>query len=236
MYREEEGSYNDKTDPFSSHTRIKSILRNLAKGTRILDIGTASGTLGRMCQDQELLFFGIEPNKTWLDLARPYYQDVLESKLEDAPDDYLLGYDVIVCADILEHLVYPLDELRRLVNLQVEDSFFIISVPNVANLWIRLSLLFGNFTYTDKGILDKTHLHFFTKRSFLEMLDNAGLQIIYIKYTPVPLNLVHPKFKQKGFRVLHRLLAILTNLFPTLLAYQFIVVSEKYSNEPDKNK
>ena len=235
MYREE-GSYSDKTDPFSSHTRIKSILRNLPEGTRILDIGTASGTLGRMCQDQELLFFGIEPKKTWVDLARPYYQYILESKLEDAPDDYLLGYDVIVCADILEHLIYPLDALRRVVNLRVEDSIFIISVPNVANLWIRLSLLFGNFTYTDKGILDKTHLHFFTKRSFLEILDNAGLLIINIKYTPIPLNLVHPKFKKKGFRVLHRLLAILTNSFPTLLAYQFIVLSEKDSNEPDKNR
>ena len=103
-----------------------------------------------------------------------------------------------------------------------------ISVPNVANLSVRLSLLFGHFDYTDRGILDRTHLHFFTRASFYQLLDEAGLKIQRSAVTPVPLNFVHPFFEQKPLgRWIHHVLAVVTPWFPTLLGYQFVVQAVK---------
>ena len=69
----------------------------------------------------------------------------------------------------------------------------IVSVPNVAHLWVRLSLLAGRFDYADRGILDRTHLRFFTRRSLLALLRAAGLAVVELAVTPVPLPLVVPR-------------------------------------------
>ena len=216
--------YIDKTDPWSSHSKIVEELAHFSPNTRVLDVGTASGTIGRMCAGRGFLINGIEPNWDYAEIARPYYHKLLCSTLENAPDDFLQGYDVVVCADVLEHLAEPCKNLLRLVGLQAERSAFIISVPNVANIYIRLSLLFGRFTYGERGILDRTHLRFYTRSTLLQMLDFVNLEVVLLHATPIPLNLVNPIFQQHSLgRLLHRFLAYLTNIAPGLLGYQFII-------------
>lgn len=220
--------YVDKGDPWSSHSRIAAWLRDLPPGARVLDVGAATGTLGRMCAGSGLVLRGVEPNPDWAAQARPAYADMLCGLLDAAPDDFLAGHAAVVCADVIEHMAQPEAALRRLAALQPPGCRLIISVPNVANIWVRLNLLAGRFEYAERGILDRTHLRFFTRRSFEALLAGAGLRIQRREVTPIPLNLIHPWFQRSPQgRALHAGLDRLTHLRPTLLGYQFVAQAVK---------
>jgi len=223
--------YLDKPSPWSSHSTIAKRLKKLPDRSKVLDVGTASGTLARMCQTKSLRLFGVEPNADWAQMASPLYERIWVGSIDEIEKDCLEGYDVIVLGDILEHLPAPEQVLQKLVEYQSPNCLFIISVPNIANLWVRLNLLFGRFEYTDRGILDRTHLHFFTRKSLVAMLENADLSIHSIQTTPIPLELISSFFSTSLGRFLHALFARCTALMPTLLGYQFIVEArrdEKY--------
>ena len=223
--------YLDKLDPWSSHSLIGGWLSDLPVDSRVLDVGTASGTIGRLCAGRGLALYGLEPQADWAELARPAYREVRIARLEDAPDNYLQGYVAVVCADVLEHLAEPGLALKRLVQLQGKGARFYLSVPNVANLWVRVNLLAGRFDYTERGILDRTHLRFFTRRTLLVLLEGAGLRPVRLAATPVPLPLAAPWFGRPGLgQGLYGILARMTRLFPTLLGYQFVVSAKKVAD------
>jgi 2-polyprenyl-3-methyl-5-hydroxy-6-metoxy-1,4-benzoquinol methylase len=219
--------YLDKPSPWSSHSLIAGYLKKLPAQSRVLDIGTASGTLARMCQDHSLQLFGVEPNPDWARLASPLYEKIFVGFIQDAESEFLTGYNVVVLGDVLEHLPMPEVILQTLVSLQPSGSMFLISVPNIANIWVRLNLLVGNFNYADRGILDRTHLRFFTRNTLSAMLKNTGLEILSINVTPIPLELVSGFFLSTPGRWLHAIFARLTALLPTLLGYQFVVQARK---------
>jgi 2-polyprenyl-3-methyl-5-hydroxy-6-metoxy-1,4-benzoquinol methylase len=95
-------------------------------------------------------------------------------------------------ADILEHLRDPPAVLRKAIPALRDSGKLIISVPNIANWVIRLGLLFGNFDSTERGILDKTHLHFFTLRTLQKLMAEVCCQILDVTPTAVPVQLVFP--------------------------------------------
>lgn len=219
--------YQDKhSDPFSSHARILRHVRALAAGASVLDVGAATGMLGRALRGAGLRLTALEPNPAWADAARPWYDRVLCTTVEAAPDAPLAGHDAVVCADVLEHLADPLAVLRRLVSLQAPHTRVIVSVPNVANLVIRLQLLAGRFDYADRGILDRTHLRFFTARTLVALCHDAGLAIDQLEVTPLPLPLVFPAFGHPlAMRTIYRLLDGVSQRLPRLLGYQFVLVA-----------
>jgi 2-polyprenyl-3-methyl-5-hydroxy-6-metoxy-1,4-benzoquinol methylase len=219
--------YHDKPSPWSSHSLIANHLLALPDQSKVLDVGTASGTLARMCNGQPLHLFGVEPNPDWAKIASPLYEKIWIGTIEEIPADHLKGYDAVVLGDILEHTPAPERVLQTLVDYQSPNSRFFISVPNVANLWVRLNLLFGHFDYADRGILDRTHLRFFTRKTLLAMLKNAGLEILSFETTPIPLELVSKFFVTPPGRLIHALLAKCTSLLPSLLGYQFVVEARK---------
>ena len=228
MLIEMKQQYIDKRGWWSSHWYIQQWLASIEVGSRVLDVGAASGTLGRLCSGMDLIMDGVEPDPEWAGLALPYYREVWVSSLSDAPDEFLREHDVVVLADVLEHLVDPQRALQRLVGLQSEESIFIVSVPNVANVWMRFNLLLGKFNYQERGILDRTHLRFFTHRTFLELLSTAKLRVVKIAVTPIPLGLVNNFFETRAVgRLLYVYLNALTRLFPTFLGYQFVVMAVK---------
>jgi 2-polyprenyl-3-methyl-5-hydroxy-6-metoxy-1,4-benzoquinol methylase len=215
--------YIDKKDPWSSHSIIEKWLRSFQPGTRLLDIGTASGILGKRCAGLGFYLSGIEPMPAWAAEAKPYYNELLCSSLEQAPQEFLAKQNVVICADVLEHTTNPEEILRYLVDLQEPGVQFFISVPNVAHIWVRVNLLFGRFNYAQSGILDRTHLRFYTRSTFLEMLRSSGLRPIEMKYTPVPLGRLHPFFEKNQFgRWLQKCLVGLAYLWPGMFAYQFV--------------
>jgi 2-polyprenyl-3-methyl-5-hydroxy-6-metoxy-1,4-benzoquinol methylase len=87
-------------------------------------------------------------------------------------------FNTIVCADVLEHLIFPEKVLHFLVrDFLKNDGQVIISLPNIAHFSTRLSLLLGKFEYRESGILDKTHLHLYTQKSARKMIELCGLAI-----------------------------------------------------------
>lgn len=218
--------YEQKDEPGSSHYLLKHYLSQTPANTKVLDVGTATGLLGILLQNSPLKLYGIEPNLVWAKKAEQYYEQVFVGRLEDTQEEYLKNYDVVVCADVLEHLVDPNLQLIRLVRLQAPNTKFLVCVPNVANIWLRVNLLCGKFEYTNRGILDRTHLRFFTLRSFKELLTSSGLTIEIIKPTPIPLMLINPFFVNNYFgRFIQAALKNLTYLLPTLLGYQFFCLA-----------
>lgn len=220
--------YVEKHDPWSSHSKITAWIDELPKGSRILDVGAATGMLGRALEGRGYILDGVEPNPSWSDVARAFYREVLTATLEEAPDDFLRDHDAVVCADVIEHLRDPEAALRRLLALQPPGCLLIVSVPNVANFRVRLNLLAGRFNYQERGILDRTHLHFFTRATFVSLLRDLGLEVRRLEATPVPLNLVNPFFERSAAgRLFHGSLAGATRALPRLLAFQFVALAVK---------
>ncbi len=219
--------YYDKASRWSSHSRIVARLNQLPARSKVLDVGTATGMLARMYQNDALRFFGVEANADWAQSASPFYERIWVRSIEEMDADDLRGYDAVVLGDVLEHLCEPEVVLQRLVDLQAQNGLFLVSVPNVANLWVRLHLLLGRWDYSDRGILDRTHLRFFTRRTLLAMLGKAGLEVITLQATPIPLELVSAFFVTGPGRAIHAALAWLTQLLPSLFGYQFIVEARK---------
>jgi 2-polyprenyl-3-methyl-5-hydroxy-6-metoxy-1,4-benzoquinol methylase len=137
-------------------------------------------------------------------------------------------FDRILLLDILEHLYEPERILRQCHQLIQEDGQVIVSVPNVANFSVRLSLLFGRFNYADRGILDKTHLRWYTRKTARGLLTAAGYQIVAERLTVVPIALALGISPQGLlFNAINSTLGALTRMMPGLFGYQIMLVARR---------
>jgi len=221
-----ESLYEFKPFKYSSHYWIVKALESEKKPVRILDIGTASGYLGKIWRQKGHSVVGVECNPAAAEQARRYYDAFQIADIETFEFPYKREFDYVVFADILEHLRDPLAVLRRCVPALKESGKIIISVPNVANWVIRLSLAAGKFDYMDRGILDRTHLRFFTLRSIVQLLNDVPCDICDVTPTPLPIQLVFPITDRKFFAPLHEAHYALTRCWGTLLGYQFVIIAE----------
>ncbi len=148
--------------------------------TSVLDIGCAGGLLGASLLKSGIAARcdGIEPNSQAACLAAQQLQHVWHGGLEAVADQVPWEeYDLIAMADVLEHLVDPWSALRDLHARTQPSVRLLLSVPNVRHYKISLPLLLrGDFRYVDHGIMDRTHLHFFTRDSLNETLNECGWQ------------------------------------------------------------
>ena len=146
-------------------------------------------------------------------------EDLLES-LEKLDGE---AFDVVVAADVLEHLPDPgraLDLLRPLVK---PGGLLLVSLPNVANVTVRLALLFGRFSYTPRGLLDASHLRFFTRRTGHALLVEHGFRVETVRPTAMPVELAVPALGRPPLAPLVRAAAVLlARIRPTLFGYQFV--------------
>lgn len=216
--------YRLKDDPHSSHSVILARLGD-GRGRRALDVGAADGFLAERLTAQGWSVTALERDPELAARARGRCKEVIVADLESAPPLLRGPFDAIVYGDVLEHLSDPRAALRALDRTLAPGGTVIVSVPNVAHLWMRLSLLIGRFDYADRGILDRTHLRFFTRRTLLALLREAGLSVGELAVTPVPLPLVVPeRWHGAGLRRLHGWSARAARGWPGGLAYQFVAV------------
>lgn len=188
-------------------------------------MGAAQGFVGQLLQGSGLAIDAVEPQAQWAEAARPVYRQVFASTIEAAnlPEK---TYDAIVCADVLEHLVDPVAVLGQLKRVATDDALFIISLPNVAHLAVRMMLLAGYFPKMERGILDRTHLHFFTRDTAGQMLRSAGLEVGQVLATGVPLEEVWGARGASGVRRgLAKVQAAALVIAPRLFAFQWIFVA-----------
>jgi methionine biosynthesis protein MetW len=194
--------------PYGPHAKIISMI---GKGLRVLDVGCGSGNLGKYLKEKlNCYVVGIEVDEEAAKIASKFYDEIIIADVEQLqelkyPQKY---FDAIIMADILEHLKRPDLLLIKLKQYLKTDGKLIASLPNVARLENRLKLLFGKFEYQETGILDKTHLRFFTLKTAKKLFESTGYKIVHVDYTGLA-------SKNRLFR-----------LFPTIFAYQFIVVAK----------
>lgn len=212
-------------DPRSSHQQIVRVVRQL-RPKQALDVGAAQGFVGQLLQGSGISIDAIEPDAECAELCRPWYRRVCPCTVEQA-ELAAATYDCVICADVLEHVVDPAGVLRQLRRSATPDAAFIVSVPNVAHLAVRLMLLAGRFPRMDRGILDRTHLHFFTRDTAVDMLRDGGLEVESVSATGVPLEeLFRSPWQQK------RLIPALSfvqhagvRLLPRLTGFQWIFLA-----------
>jgi 2-polyprenyl-3-methyl-5-hydroxy-6-metoxy-1,4-benzoquinol methylase len=147
--------------------------------TRILELGCHTGVLSRALIQRGCIVTGIELSESAAVAARLVCDQVICGDLESAETwDSVVGpYDAVICTDVLEHLKNPEAVLSRIRPLLGEQGSLIVALPNIAHYTIRLALLRGHFDYTEFGILDSTHLRFFTRNSALRLLRGAGYEV-----------------------------------------------------------
>jgi 2-polyprenyl-3-methyl-5-hydroxy-6-metoxy-1,4-benzoquinol methylase len=201
-------------------------LRQFPAETKILDIGCADGSLGYHLHRSREYLTGIEPDRSWAHSAEAHYGAIINAPLSDVDDDVISDFDVVVLLDVLEHMPDPWRQLDRLSRALPRHGYVIISVPNVAHAYVRLRLLLGHFDYTERGILDRTHLRFFESHSLRQILLDSGLVIERNTATPVPLPILHRLFAETSLgRLCHRLGARLARAWPSLFGYQFVILA-----------
>ncbi len=156
--------------------------------TDILEIGCAAGMTGReLKKNSDVYFAGVEIDHKAALEAKKVLDCVIEGNVEtlDLPFEEQ-RFDCILFADVLEHLVDPLTVLKKIRKFLKMDGTIIASIPNVQYLGVLNQLVEGNWTYKDEGILDRTHLRFFTYREILKLFDEAGYKISTVSETLDP--------------------------------------------------
>jgi SAM-dependent methyltransferase len=215
--------YRFKPDTHSSHAVILRCL-GPGGGRSALDVGAADGFLAERLTAQGWRVTALESDPAQAARARGRCERVIVADLE-GPVEVGGPFDALVFGDVLEHVGDPAAVLARLHRSLRAGGLVVVSVPNVAHLWVRLNLLLGRWEYQDRGILDRTHLRFFTRRSLLRLLREVGLVVETLAVTPVPLPLVVPERAHGPWldRV-HAASARLARSWPGGLAYQFVAV------------
>jgi 2-polyprenyl-3-methyl-5-hydroxy-6-metoxy-1,4-benzoquinol methylase len=150
----------------------------------VLDVGCGYATTSRRLKEIGNRVTGIESSGEAVEVAKGRLDEVIEGDLQDVSALGDRKFDCILFADVLEHLPWPGIVLERYLRFLAPGGSILISLPNVGLWSMRLSLMAGRFEYGDTGVLDRTHLRFFTKRSARRLIEGAGLAIHRHTYNP----------------------------------------------------
>jgi SAM-dependent methyltransferase len=211
--------------PYGCHMLLLGCFPANGAGRRVLDVGCSNGYFARLLADRGFEVIGIE-QRTGHGSEFPPGVRLIEHDLEQGLP-YLEGrFDYIVCADILEHLRDPLSLLRALASRLEPGGRLVASLPNSGNLYFRLSVLIGRFPMDDRGLFDRTHLHFFMWKGWRQVFAEAGLSFETVRSTPIPLSIA---LRPRGFRRVIQgaewLCSMLARAWKKLFAYQFVVTA-----------
>lgn len=237
----------------------EGIVRNLPLLTAnhspqlVLDLGCGAGRLGSELRKKGYQVWGVEQEPEVVRRAADRLDRAIVGDLRDpqAVISSLDGtmFDHLVFSDVLEHMVDPAETLAAYLPLLHPGGGLLVSVPNVANWQIRFALMGGRFNYQDTGILDRTHLRFFTRKTATALVRDAGLDIARIDVTPMLVRAFLPLVKrmmlrgsegaadpgaivdsplyERYMRYIYPLEYQVARALPNLLAFRIIVVARK---------
>jgi 2-polyprenyl-3-methyl-5-hydroxy-6-metoxy-1,4-benzoquinol methylase len=196
----------------------REMLERVARGAEVLDVGCWSGAAGSFLQrERGAVVDGVEPESPMADRADDHYRTVYRSTIERAMEGLIAerrhSYDSLLFLDVLEHLMDPREILAASRELLRPGGRALISIPNVAHWSLRYQLLRGRWRYRDNGLLDRTHLRFFTRSTALELAQEAGWETTWTRASVDQPPLI--RLSERRLRTLER--------WPTLFAVQFLV-------------
>jgi len=218
-----EGAYEYKSDPLSSHGQLLGYLAE-RRGAEVLDLGCSDGLLSMQIRSLGHTVTGVdlEEHPQVHGRVDKFVQANLDFSL---PADLPASVDVVVCADVLEHVRQPEVLLEELAPRLAAGGAVLASIPNFGHWYPRFRTLLGVFDYDRRGILDRTHVRFFTRRSFERLARGAGYQVRRVGATGLPFDVADRggsgsvSAKLKPIRAIDR---ALVKLRPQLFAYQFL--------------
>ncbi len=214
-------SWTDKSSAYYNSEKIKMHSLIPDGPNIVLDLGCATGKLGRKLRElnKASVLVGAELFKPAADEAAKYYDIVYQGDIEMLNLTYNDYFDVVICGDILEHLRDPWRIVDNIYTWLKNGGILVTSIPNI-RYWriLRDVILHGKWEYTDAGILDNTHLRFFTRRSFIKLLRNAKFQVLDQQMV------IHGP-KQNLFN------KISFSLFEEFMGSQFMVLAKKANSD-----
>jgi 2-polyprenyl-3-methyl-5-hydroxy-6-metoxy-1,4-benzoquinol methylase len=193
----------------------------------VLDIGCGSGAIGQYLKERGLSdIHAVETDSK----ARDAVRDIYKSIHEDLTFYQNQKFDLILLLDVLEHLLEPSIFLKKVFEIVKPGGVVLISLPNVAHWSVRFSLLFGNFNYTERGILDRTHLHFFTRKTALALVNKISQTEICESNSSIePIELLLPTwlYRNKIYEFFSKLRIFIARVCPGLFAFQHLIYAKK---------
>jgi 2-polyprenyl-3-methyl-5-hydroxy-6-metoxy-1,4-benzoquinol methylase len=193
---------------------------------RVLDIGCGTGGFGSTLRRSGAVgeMWGVEPVPEAAEQARTVYDEVRTGFFPDASLGLpAAGFDTVFMLDVLEHLVEPAEALAAVLPLLAEDGQVIASIPNVRHFSVWWPLVrHGTWTYTETGLLDRTHLRWFTSATMRELFETSGYRVVGLE----PVNVSEPE----GWKA--RLLARLPGQREEMFAIQFVVTARPAPGQP----
>jgi len=216
----------------SSHDYV---MQMVGANREVLDLGCGEGLLATELKKNGNRITGVDelPQAANAGALENYYSADLDSGIGPVLRA-LKGkrFDNVLLLDVLEHLRRADKVLEDCHQAVRPDGQVIISVPNVANITVRLALLFGRFNYTERGILDKTHVHLFTRKTARQLVESAGFKVIGEKATVMPVEIVLGLSAENWpMKMITPILLLLTRMFPGLFGYQIMLVAQSRQTE-----
>jgi glycosyltransferase involved in cell wall biosynthesis/ubiquinone/menaquinone biosynthesis C-methylase UbiE len=212
----------------SSHAVILEMMAGLPE-SRVLDLGCSGGLLAAHARAAGHHVTGVD----FLEIpgVRERTDRFIQASLEDGiPAEAGDGYDVIVAADVIEHLSRSGDALRDMRRVLRPGGQVLLSVPNFAHWYPRIRTTLGLFGYDRRGILDETHLRFFTRATLRRLVRASGFDIVEERTTGLPLGSISEADGRK-LRMLRKTDKALVRARPTLFGYQYVLRLTPHARE-----
>jgi glycosyltransferase involved in cell wall biosynthesis len=220
-------NYPLKESRYSSHGIAR---RLVGRNQDVLDVGCGDGYFAAVIAPEGNAVRGIDliPVPRRREAFSEYVSADLNEGLAAAAQRLTAkAFDKVLMMDVLQQLPDPEKALRDSLALLKPNGRIVVSVPNVANVTIRLEMLLGHFAYSDRGILDRRHLRFFTRKTARALLRQCGFRVIAERATVMPLEFVLDLPPESMImRALYRVLAFFTALAPGILGYQWVFVAQ----------
>ena len=219
--------YEFKDQDGSSHAAILDMTSDLGP-SRILDLGCSGGQLAEKLRAAGHVVVGVD--RTEVPGVRDRTDDFFVADLSAGiPDAVGSGYDVVIAGDVIEHLARPADVLRQMILVLRPGGQVLLSVPNFGHWYPRLRVALGLFGYDRRGILDDTHLRFFTRKSLRRLVHQTGFDLLEERVTGLPLRAV--KASAGLGKYVGHLDTTLVRIRPTLFGYQYVMRLTPHAKE-----
>jgi SAM-dependent methyltransferase len=215
--------YQFKPSPHSSHGRLLAWTAKRRPGTTVLDVGCSDGQFGALVRRQGHRVVGVDLVKH--EGVGERLDEFVEADISAGLPEGTDHYDLIIAADILEHVADPETLLKDLRDHLNPGGEILVSVPNFAHWYPRTKVALGRFDYDQRGPLDHTHLRFFTRRTFERLVNACALHIAERDVVGSPVDVLDrggESFATRAARGAARVDRAATSAWPTMFGYQFL--------------
>jgi len=218
----------------NSHVQI---IKRVPPGSKVLEMGCATGFMSHYLKEElGCAVTGVDIDPEAVEKAQAHCDRVICADVEDQGWWSELNeerFDIITCADIIEHLKNPNLFLSTIRQYLMPEGLLLASIPNGAHASIRLELLGGELVYEDEGLLDRTHLHLFTLGAIRSLFSKSGYQLTELAYTfhDLPDPVIEQHLRKAGLEASEKALAHLHT--PEASAYQYLISARSTDAEDD---